>query len=251
MIVTCPACQTRYLVDEAELTSEAGRRVRCASCGNLWHYSAEAALIQMAVAEATAEVEAAAVAGATIAPPTAVPSQVAPAPALRAEPGTRVQPPPRPATAIRPAATVAPPTAEGRPIAATFGFGLLVMAVSLVLIAVLMRDRVVAIFPVAAPLYERLHLSEPAAVALRLTSTLTRTADSAIVAGDIVNGTAVPQNVPRLRVTLFDGTRSELESRVIEPPVTELPPGLTVHYDATFEHPSITAVAADVGFVAD
>jgi predicted Zn finger-like uncharacterized protein len=250
MIVTCPACQTRYLVDEAELGDEAGRRVRCASCGNLWFYSSEAALIQRAVAEATAEVDAVAAPRPAITPPTAVPSQVARTPALRAEPGTQVRPLPGPAAPVRPAVAVAPPPPAGRPIAATVGFGLLVLAVSLVLIAVLARDRVVAIYPAAAPLYERLHLSEPG-VGLRLTSTLTRTADSLIVAGDIVNGTGVPERLPRLRVTLRDGARSELEYRIIDPPIAELPPGLTVHYDATFEHPSITAVAADVGFVTD
>ena len=36
MIVHCSACATRYLVDPAAL-GEAGRRVRCASCGHVWH----------------------------------------------------------------------------------------------------------------------------------------------------------------------------------------------------------------------
>src|SRR5258707_7193965 len=36
MIVTCPACSTRYLVDPRALGS-AGRMVRCANCANTWH----------------------------------------------------------------------------------------------------------------------------------------------------------------------------------------------------------------------
>ena len=36
MIVTCPACSTRYLVDPRALGS-AGRTVRCANCSNTWH----------------------------------------------------------------------------------------------------------------------------------------------------------------------------------------------------------------------
>lgn len=36
MIVTCPACSTRYLVDPRALGS-AGRTVRCANCANTWH----------------------------------------------------------------------------------------------------------------------------------------------------------------------------------------------------------------------
>ena len=36
MIVTCPACTTRYLVDPRAL-GDAGRVVRCAKCSKTWH----------------------------------------------------------------------------------------------------------------------------------------------------------------------------------------------------------------------
>src|SRR5580704_9375171 len=36
MILTCPACATRYQADEAKFPP-AGRQVRCAKCGNVWH----------------------------------------------------------------------------------------------------------------------------------------------------------------------------------------------------------------------
>jgi len=55
MIVTCPNCRTRYLVDDAALGSPAGRRVRCASCGNLWTHSSEVEAVHATVAELTAE----------------------------------------------------------------------------------------------------------------------------------------------------------------------------------------------------
>jgi predicted Zn finger-like uncharacterized protein len=38
LIVTCPACRTRYRVDAAALARPDGRTVRCAACGHLWHY---------------------------------------------------------------------------------------------------------------------------------------------------------------------------------------------------------------------
>ena len=36
MILTCPQCATRYQVDGAKFPA-AGRNVRCAKCGNVWH----------------------------------------------------------------------------------------------------------------------------------------------------------------------------------------------------------------------
>src|SRR3984957_973178 len=36
MILTCPACATRYKADEAKLPPQ-GRQVRCAKCGHNWH----------------------------------------------------------------------------------------------------------------------------------------------------------------------------------------------------------------------
>jgi predicted Zn finger-like uncharacterized protein len=36
MIVSCPSCTTRYLIDPTALGGE-GRRVRCAKCNHIWH----------------------------------------------------------------------------------------------------------------------------------------------------------------------------------------------------------------------
>src|ERR1700754_4077713 len=41
MILTCPACSTRYTVDAAKFPA-AGRTVRCAKCGHSWHQPGEA-----------------------------------------------------------------------------------------------------------------------------------------------------------------------------------------------------------------
>src|SRR5207248_7785456 len=39
MLLTCPSCETRYQVDDAVIDRSAGRQVRCANCGYLWHFA--------------------------------------------------------------------------------------------------------------------------------------------------------------------------------------------------------------------
>jgi predicted Zn finger-like uncharacterized protein len=43
MILTCPACATRYQADEANFPPD-GRKVRCAKCGHVWHQAAPSVL---------------------------------------------------------------------------------------------------------------------------------------------------------------------------------------------------------------
>ena len=52
MILTCPACQTRFRVDDSAIGAD-GRTVRCANCGHVWRYSRETA-IEVSAAGATA-----------------------------------------------------------------------------------------------------------------------------------------------------------------------------------------------------
>ena len=40
MILTCPNCATRYLVEASEMRSE-GRKVRCSACGEEWRVSSD------------------------------------------------------------------------------------------------------------------------------------------------------------------------------------------------------------------
>jgi predicted Zn finger-like uncharacterized protein len=72
MIVTCPACRTRYLVDERALSGTVGRPVRCAHCGNTWQQRPEPTYAEPARAE----------------PPLAVPPRPAPPAPRRSHGGT-------------------------------------------------------------------------------------------------------------------------------------------------------------------
>lgn len=245
MIVTCPACETRYVVDDAALGGAEGRRVRCASCGNVWHCSPEAAAIHESIAEATAAAEAAAVATATTVP-TAAPSQVQP---LRAEPRAQSQPHSAgPSAPPRHSAEVALPAAARRRRARTGALSLTLLAVAIVLAAILARDTIMRMWPATVPVYTVLRLTETPGAGLEVSVTPTRTADSLVINGDIVNTAAAPRRVPRLRVALRDGNKVELDSKVIDPPVEVLAPGATTRFNTVFANPSITATGVAVTF---
>ena len=54
MILTCPACATRYSVAEGAVPT-AGRTVRCASCAHSWHATPESADVALATMRFDAE----------------------------------------------------------------------------------------------------------------------------------------------------------------------------------------------------
>src|SRR5678815_167075 len=189
MIVTCPACQTRYVVADTALGGEGGRRVRCASCGNVWSYSPEAAAIHEAIAEVTAAAEAAAVAEAP-AVPTAVPSQVLlerPGGELRAD----AQAPGGPTAAGRPPVDVTVPAAARRRRARIAGLVLILLLAVVLGVGLLRREQIMTQWPQTAPVYATLHLAEPAVAGLEVTVKPTRTSDSLVINGDIVNSAQV------------------------------------------------------------
>lgn len=242
MIVTCPNCETRFQVDDAALGAAAGRRVRCASCGNLWIYSTEAEAIHAAVAGLTAE---AAMATTTPpAPPGAEPGRTEPRIGSRPLPtGPTAQPRPSVAAEL-------PAAARQRGIRAG-SLALIVLAVLLVLGAILGRDKIIATWPATAPVYAALRLTEQPGAGLEVTVTPKRTAQALVIEGNIVNGSATPRRIPKLRVTLQDGGKTDLESKVIDPPVDRLVPGASARFNTVFDHPSITATGVAVTFAPD
>lgn len=247
MIVTCPNCQTRYLVDDAVLGSSAtGRRVRCASCGNLWTYSSEAEAIHAAVADLTAE---SAMATTTPGgPPVTEPGRAE----LRIDqPNDMRLRPAGPTALARPSVAPELPAAAHRRQVRLTGLVLLVLAVALAFIAYIGRDSIVAMWPATAPVYAALHLTEQPWAGLEVTVTPRRTPQSLVIDGNIVNAASTTRRVPRLRVTLRDGNKTDLESKVIDPPVDRLAAGATARFNTTFDHPSITATGVDVTFTAD
>ena len=240
MILTCPTCQTRYQVDDSAI-GPGGRTVRCANCGHVWHYSREAT-----EAPTTAAAPALTAAGGPAVP---VPIE----PALRVEPPS-VAETSAPAPVVSPRALAsteaAPPPRRGG--AGLAWAALILIVAALVLVAILARDKIVAMWPQAARVYALAHLNvEQPTTGLDIKVTPSRTADSLVIDGDITNNAGSARTVPRLRVALRDVNKNELDSKVIDPPVERLLPGATAHFTTSFPNPNPNAAGVAVTFAAE
>ena len=221
MILTCPACRTRYLVDEQELNRPAGRTVRCASCGDTWH-------------------QAPPLEGRERGP------SVQPA-APRIEPELVVPPRPEPLPAPAPQRPPRRRLALGWVVLG----GIFLLLALAVLAAIIARSEVVATWPAAARLYALAGLpTTPPGPGLELGKIMpTRTAEGLIIEGDITNAGSTARDVPRLRVALRDTAEKETEFKIIDPPTARLGAGETAHFKTTFAHPDETATGVVVTFV--
>jgi len=134
MIIGCPGCRTRYLVDEQALGGRVGRIVRCATCGHTWHQKAPRELL---AADDFSRFE-----SSRIEPALEVPRR----PEVLAEAGLEVPP--------RPGAT---PEPSRRPKRGHRGLRWLVLVVFFVLVilagVVIARGAVVKMWPPAARLF--------------------------------------------------------------------------------------------------
>jgi predicted Zn finger-like uncharacterized protein len=228
MILGCPVCRTRYLVDEAALHGRSGRTVRCANCGHSWHQAAppEPPTSENAVEEG------------------------------RIEPALEV--PPRPAASLE-----IPPQSRallaqlrqdpGRRRWSALRWLVVVVLLALALLAgiVVARSDVVTLWPPAARLYALAGLTtEAPGAGLKIEKlTPSRTPDGLVIEGDITNAGKTAQNVPRLRVALRDASEKDVQFKIVDPPKPRLPPGVTAHFKTPFDHPDDAATGVAVTFV--
>jgi predicted Zn finger-like uncharacterized protein len=215
MIVTCPACSTRYNVNPRALGA-AGRVVRCANCGNTWH--------QAPPADLPRSVDRPPPASAAAAPrPMAVPMQ--------AEPLRR------------------------RRIGVAVGWAIfLLVLVGLAVGGVTARERIVERWPPAAKLYSMLGLAvEAPGAGLELRKvTPSRTVEDGkpalVIAGEIANVSNVARDVPKLKVVLRDKDEHVLQTWSITATEERLLPGASVPFRTTVASPSEAATGVVVTF---
>jgi predicted Zn finger-like uncharacterized protein len=188
MILTCPECSTRYLVDPRNLGAT-GRLVRCASCAHTWH--------QAPPEDAPHRVD-------------VPPLELAPAAAVASDtglrPGGRVQLP------------ALPTPRRGSSVVGWLAYALL-MVVVIAAGAYLTRAQLVSRWPDLAQYYETLGLAVEISQASSFdfhNVTTTRDTENGlpalIIQGEVVNVSKLAKQVPKLKVTLLDNGKHELQS---------------------------------------
>lgn len=237
MIVVCPVCKIRYLVDPRALGAT-GRMVRCAQCSHTWHHKPSAELLT--------ELE-------TVAPPPAeppvairpaAPGAAVEAPALEGELGEgRIQ---LPALSSRRPRSLVP-----------IGWLLLVLVVALVAgVGVWERDAVIRLWPPSARLYALVGLASPQpSDVLKLSAVPRRDEENGVprlvIEGEVANISQDAQPVPKLKVELRDVNGRPVQSWVFAVSTDRLLPGASVPFTTSVARPSEAATGMSVTFAAE
>jgi predicted Zn finger-like uncharacterized protein len=236
MFLTCPACETRYNVADEAVSNAAGRQVKCANCGHLWHFAA--ALQDTLPLEPRRVAEASAAATATV--PHATVASAATAGAEATD------------SLLELGSAATPAIAPQRVRRSLFRLGLLLFTLVAVLLLISGRNAVVREWPLTAVVYGALGIKTAAPGAgLDLKTTPLWIAGDFVVEAEITNTASTLRTVPALRVALLDGSRNELDARIIDPEIGPLAPGASARIKTIFEHPSTIVTDVEVTFATE
>ncbi len=239
MILTCPSCSIRYLVNDRALGAQ-GRVVRCARCGHSWFEEPPAAADLAAAPARPIEPEAAddAVFPPEIddaPPPVRGPQRVRPMP-----PGSNLP---------------ALPGAVGRGRGWIGWVALVVVLIGGFVGGIGWRDQIVAYWPPALQLYALAEL--PVVIAPRLAFEFRNIGhDQAVeegqkvfkITGEVVNVGTAAQRVPRLRVAISDENGKELSHWTVIMPPRKLTPGDVAPFTARLPNPPANLRNYSIGF---
>jgi predicted Zn finger-like uncharacterized protein len=216
MIVSCPSCSTRYIVDPKALGAT-GRMVRCANCKHTW--------MQAAPADMPKPVD--------LDPP---PDSVRPIPA-----GSNLPAFPQPQ--------------RTGPAQAIGWLAFLVVLLGGAAGLVGLRNDVVALWPPAARLYDIVGLPlEAVGAGLELRNVQSARREDGppviVVEGTVANVSSKPREVPRLKAVVRSAAHQDLKNWTFTPGVLVLLPGETASFKAELADPPRGATDLAITFTA-
>lgn len=235
MILTCPQCSTRYQTDAAKF-QPAGRNVRCAKCGHVWHQDAPAPEPDLESEAIAAEAPPEPVADTLIGTQEAVaplsrPQNFTPSPVMMRE---RLQ------------TSYTEPSKLPMRLAVGAGWlGLIAIILLIGWSALRFRQQIAAVWPQSASLYS--------AVGLKANASGLNIEDVAYhrgfengqsvlsVTGVLSNTSAREMPVPQLRVGLIDDDRHELFHWTFSPGVLTLKAGQLAKFSTRLPNPPAAA----------
>jgi predicted Zn finger-like uncharacterized protein len=248
MILTCPACQTRYEADATKFPPE-GRNVRCARCGEVWHQAPETAETPLeAVPEPVPEPVPEAAPEPVFAPPPPEPPAEEPPREYYAQPEVRdAEPQAREPQPARPRSPLPRKLALG-----SGWVALAAVVAAVVFVMAIWRQQVVQVWPQSASLYAAFG-AKVNPLGLEIGDVKSNQASQngqtvLTVSGALTNVTGKELPVPQIRVGLADGDKRELYHWTFAPEVMTLKPGQTTHFVTRLSSPPDGARHLEVRF---
>ncbi len=239
MILTCPACSTRYLTDDTSFHPP-GRTVRCAKCGQSWFHEV-APKAQPAAPPAVMPQKSLAPHAASL----AASSSVMPMPMGGPSPVYRA---PRPMTPE----AVMPPRRTATPWAPVLVIALLALCGSLAA-GYQYRADLTKVFPMLGGLFEAAGVPVPNSPLMfrKVESAWVETTNGQQLKiwGEVVNLTTVDRAVPMIRFGILDADDVEIYARVIAPRQRRLAPGASNDFEAFLDAPPTGPFKLTVEFV--
>lgn len=230
MIVTCPSCSTRYLVDPAAIGPD-GRRVKCVRCGHLWRESAVEPV------------------------PAATPSE--PQPVLVGPASTQSAPAPSAVGHITNLPVVITPRRRDGP---AVGVALAVLLIGgLAGVGYFARDSIVRFWPPAIRLYDTIGVPvtqpmETGALGrglvlqdLEVRRVAAGGGEQVVVTGRVANRALLTRPVPPIEVRLLDARRTVVARMPLTVSTERLAPDQSVLVAATVETVPEAATRLEIG----